>query len=190
MNLLSLGAAGHDIFAIHDPAVASSRARAAVLCNPGGSEQVFAHRSLRHLALRLARLGIHVVRFDYFGTGDSGGYEEGRPEGLQKDLLIAIEAAMDISGAAQVTLIGLRLGADVAARLACTQPSLVESVVLWDPLDPQPAEIPAQVRSLKLLTDEVAATDTMAAPRCWEESVTTTGALPVAVFQRIEAWLR
>lgn len=190
MNLLSLGAAGHDIFAIHDPAVAPSRARAAVLCNPGGPEQVFAHRSLRHLALRLARLGIHVLRFDYFGTGDSGGYEEGAPAGLQKDLLITIDAAIDISGAARVTLIGLRMGADVAAQVACTQPSLVESLVLWDPLDPVSPDIPAQVRVLKLLTDDVAAADALAAPRCWEESITTTGALPVAVFQRIESWLR
>lgn len=190
MNLLSLGGAGHDIFAIHDPAFASLRARAVVICNPGGPEQVFAHRSLRHLALRLARLGIHAVRFDYFGTGDSGGYEEGSAESMQKDVVTTIDAAMDVSGASRVTLIGLRLGAHIAAQVACRHPDLIESVVLWDPLDLLPIEVPAQVRALQLLTDEVAAVDAMAAPRCWEEAITTSGALPVAVFQRIEAWLR
>ncbi len=195
MNLLSLGTAQRRIFAIHDPpSGANERPRAAVLCNPGGAEAVYAHRSLRHLALRLARLGFHVVRFDYFGTGDSGGAdEEAGEQGMQSDLEYAIEAARDVAGSSRVTLVGLRLGAVIAARFAARQPQGIESLVMWDPLEPPPPVAQAVPRRLLLVTDPGETIDdaiVIAAPCCWVESITTSGALPVAAFQYIEKWLR
>lgn len=195
MNVLSLGTARRRLFALHDPAVLAARAmpRAAVICNPGGAELVHAHRSLRHLALRLSRRGFHVLRFDYYGTGDSEGEDgEADPAGMQQDTEFALEAARDIAGVAQVALIGLRLGAGIAAQASLRRSGEVESLVLWDPL--QVPELPAGLRqrSLLLVTDgaAVAGAEAVAAPCCWVESITASGALPVAAFQRMEQWLR
>jgi pimeloyl-ACP methyl ester carboxylesterase len=136
MNLLSLGTADRSVFAIHEPAAKDAgRPRAAVICNPWGEEYLYAHRSLRQLALRLARIGFQTVRFDYFGTGDSGGDESQTDlAGMESDVRSAIEAARDIAGAAKVVLVGLRVGANIAARVASEQPADVESIVLWDPI--------------------------------------------------------
>jgi pimeloyl-ACP methyl ester carboxylesterase len=171
------------------------RTRAAVICNPVGAEYVYAHRSLRHLASRLAQRGFHVLRFDYYGTGDSAGNDaDASIDAMQEDVEFAIEAARDIAGVNRVTLIGLRLGAAIASRAAARQPDEVESLVLWDPLDAPAVPEGLAARSLLVTTDPAGTGDdagpAVQAPRCWEQSITTSGALPVAAFQRIEEWLR
>lgn len=198
MNLLTLGTGQRRLFAIHDPGQHSgARARAAVICNPIGMEFVYAHRALRHLALRLARRGIDVLRFDYYGTGDSAGAEsEVNAAGMRADLLDAIEAIRDAAGAARVILVGLRQGAAVAASVAATHAELVEALVLWDAVDVAPEMSGLPSRTLRLRTAGGTSgapvdpsEEDIAAPCCWVEEITNTGALPVAVFQRIEAWL-
>lgn len=193
MNLLPLGTAGRPLFALHDPPSSpASRARAAVLFNPGGAELACAHRALRHLALRLSRRGMHVVRFDYFGTGDSGGEESAVTlEGMQRDAMFVIEAARDLSGSGCVELVGLRLGANVAAHVADAA-SGIGSLVLWDSVEfpSMPARLPGRV--LRLVTEPAVLYGEevgIRGPRCWEDLATATGALPVAAYQQIEAWL-
>lgn len=244
MNPLFLGTSGRRIFGVYEPAAQTSGApRAAVICNPWGNEYVYAHRSLRHLAVRLSRSGCHTLRFDYFGTGDSAGDEtETDFSGLARDIESAMETVKDIAGTPRVALIGLRLGANIAAQVASRLPDEIESLVLWDPIlpafesspdieVPPPAKQPytrqSQVirdlrvfdmesvldslpdRSLILFTQSetpdaapTAAEELgrAAAPRfkveavpgpfCWLESITTSGALPVRIIQRIEEWLR
>jgi pimeloyl-ACP methyl ester carboxylesterase len=195
VNLMTLGTARRSLFAVHDPAVAgTARARAAVICNPLGIEYVYAHRSLRHLALRLARRGFDTVRFDYYGTGDSAGSdEEANVADMHSDVDFAIEAARDIKGARRVTLVGLRDGAAIAARAAMRKPADIDALVLWDPVDPPVLSPEVSARTLLIATHDGAASEgavMIPAPCCWVESITTSGALPVAVFQRIEEWLR
>lgn len=236
MNLLTLGSVERSLFAIHEPAAETGgRLRAAVICNPWGEEYTCAHRSLRHLASRLTRCGVHVLRFDYHGTGDSGGDESDVDlAGLESDIGQAVEAAQDVTGARQITLIGLRLGANLAVRVASRARAEVNALVVWDPLLascgdtddlpdewraagllPHPsADLPA--RALVVLTDLDEALDvghksrpapasaavraeqlahwpevaSVRASRCWEGSATTTGAIPAAIFERIETWLK
>ena len=57
----------------HDAPGAPHRDAVAVICPPCGSEYTRSHRTLRHLADRLAAAGIPALRFDYHGAGDSPG---------------------------------------------------------------------------------------------------------------------
>lgn len=108
-------------------------ARAGVLvCPPVGNELISAHDTLRLLAEDLAGRGFAVLRFDYPGTGDS---VDGPPGGDQVPLwLQAITAAISYlrsSGMERVVLVGMRLGATMAAMAAAHES--VDAVVLWDP---------------------------------------------------------
>jgi uncharacterized protein len=211
VNLLSLGSAQRRLFAIHEAAAATTRPpRAVVLCNPWGAEYTYAHRSMRQLALKLALSGCHTLRFDYFGTGDSGGDESDADlAGCESDVESAMEALSDIAGTPQVTLIGLRAGANIAANVAARRASMVEALVLWDPilagLQSLLGALPE--RTAMFVTDSAESRDRIielgfaggARPatiellptQCpWLESATMTGMLPVALIQRVIEWLR
>src|SRR5262245_50192484 len=64
------------LFGHFHAASGTRRPVAAVLCNPLGHEALCAHRTLRHLAERLAAQGIAALRYDHDGTGDSAGGPE------------------------------------------------------------------------------------------------------------------
>jgi uncharacterized protein len=109
--------------------------RAIVLCHPWGAEYLYAHRALRQLASMLAAAGFHVLRFDYFGTGDSAGdMEQADLAGWEGDIEMAIEEVKDTAEATWIGLVGLRLGATLAARVAAKPRSGVNALVLWDPV--------------------------------------------------------
>ena len=90
-----------------------------MLCYPWGQEYLRAHRSMRLLADMIAARGCDVLRFDYSGTGDSGGdattasFVE-----WESDIETAIDELKDMAGVSRVSLVGLRLGATLAARVA------------------------------------------------------------------------
>ena len=130
------------LFGVYSPARAPARSaasgagtRAVVLCNPWGQEYLRAHRALRHLAGLLNDTGVHVLRFDYFGTGDStGDMPDASLAGWQDDIETAIDELKDTTDAARVGLVGLRLGGTLAARVAARRRKDVDSLVLWDPV--------------------------------------------------------
>jgi pimeloyl-ACP methyl ester carboxylesterase len=130
------GTGGRRLFGVYEPAAAGTTGkRAAILCYPWGSEYLYAHRPLRQLALKLSSAGFHTLRFDYYGTGDSGGESTDTDlVGWEADLETAIAELIEITGLAKVTVIGLRLGAAVAARVASRLCSAIEALVLWDPV--------------------------------------------------------
>jgi pimeloyl-ACP methyl ester carboxylesterase len=107
---------------------------AVVLCYPFGQEYTRAHRAYRQLATLVSRMGSPVLRFDYFGTGDSPG--EGVAVTLERwveDVGAAMDEVRERSGLDRVRVAGLRLGG-VAAALAAERRNDVEQVVLWDPV--------------------------------------------------------
>lgn len=109
-------------------------AGAVVICAPWGLEYQYSHRALRVLGQRLAACGYHVLRFDYSGTGDSwGSTTEADLDRWGLDVGHAIREIQKLSGRARVDLVGLRVGAAVAARAAGDR-SDVDRVVLWDPV--------------------------------------------------------
>lgn len=124
------------LFGVYDPAHKSSRLfRAAVLCHPLGDEQVHAYRTMRQLARSMAQAGLDVLRFDYYGTGDSSGETDAvHFAGLCEDIETAIEEIKDMTGTAKVTLVGLRIGANLAAQVAVRRSDEIDNLVLWEPL--------------------------------------------------------
>ncbi len=105
----------------------------AVICPPLGHEYVHSHRSVRYLADTLARAGVPALRFDYHGTGDSPGtdLDPGRVTRWLADVRRAIDDARARSGRARVCLIGIRLGATLAALASAER--AVDQLVLWGP---------------------------------------------------------
>ena len=118
----------------HQPPPGRKRKCAVLICQPVGHEYINSHRALRQLAARLADVGFPVLRFDYYGCGDSSGdAEEGRIPQWLEDVSAAISEIRQRTGLAQLCLVGLRLGGALST-LAGVQCGDVESMVLWDPV--------------------------------------------------------
>lgn len=126
---------GRELFVLQQPAAAVSRGHVVVLCNPFGQEAIRAHRFFRVLADRLAGAGFDVVRFDYFGTGDSAGDDEAFDlSGAVSDTLGVAEWARTRSGNARLSMIGLRLGGSVAMLASASLTAPPENLVLFEPV--------------------------------------------------------
>src|ERR1035438_8520353 len=105
-----------------------------VLCRPIGLEALSAPRAYRCLAEKLADKGFVTLQFDYTGTGDSAGDPAdvvGTGTWLS-DIGAAIDCVRQ-TGVSRVGIIGLRLGATLAANAAADND--IEALVLWDPCE-------------------------------------------------------
>lgn len=140
MNLFYFGPRQAPLFGVeHPPAQRRSQRSGIVICPPTGTELMRSHRALRQLATGLAKEGHHVLRFDYFGTGDSAGdCEEGRFSTWQENIATAVEELQDRAELEQVSLIGLRIGAVLAAEASATIDG-IGRLTLWDPITDGPA---------------------------------------------------
>jgi alpha-beta hydrolase superfamily lysophospholipase len=135
MQPFYFGTSQQQLFGVyHAPETTTVRQSAVLLCQPLGHEYLRAHRAFRNLAVSLAAQGAHVLRFDYFGCGDSAGEgEQATVDQCLADVATAIEELKDTSGASKVSLIGLRVGATLATLTAARR-SDVDRIVLWDPV--------------------------------------------------------
>ncbi|HYC36419.1 MAG TPA: alpha/beta fold hydrolase [Usitatibacter sp.] len=131
---LYFGAGAQALFGwLHRDPAAAHDGRVAVICGPPDHEYTRAHRTMRHLADRLAAAGVPALRFDWHGVGDSPGgeCERGRIARWREDARSAIAHAKALTGCGDVCLIGVRLGATLAALVAAEDP--IERMVLWNP---------------------------------------------------------
>ena len=134
MNPFFFGSSDRPLYGVHHQGAVPVADIGVVLCYPLGSEYLRAHRAFRQLTNLLVRTGIHVLRFDYLGTGDSGGDpNDATIEQWTEDVNSAITELKDSTGLQRVSLAGLRLGATLAARAAFPR-SDVDRIVLWDPV--------------------------------------------------------
>jgi pimeloyl-ACP methyl ester carboxylesterase len=128
---------------------------AAVLCPPLARELTSAHYTYRLLAGALAEAGVLAIRFDYDGTGDSAGGD--RDSGRVQAWLSSIAAAVTLArrcGAPSVSLVGMRMGALLAA-VAAARDDGVEDVVLWDPTPSGRAFVREQSALQRLRSDVI-----------------------------------
>lgn len=129
------GAPGRPLFGFyHPPKGPTWRRTGVVLCNPIGTDQTRSDRTYRHLAERLADAGFSCLRFDLFGTGDSGGdgFSGGIVRAWIDDVRAAAAELRNRSGAGATALVGLRLGATLAFTHAA-ETGDIDSLVLWNP---------------------------------------------------------
>jgi len=127
------GPAGRQLYGyFHDGGYTATGAT--LICSAWGSEYQNSHRTMRVLARQLAERGHHVLRFDYSGAGDSWGETtDADLERWHADTMLAARELRTLSGSDRVTLVGLRLGAYIAASAAATLPG-VDGILLWDPV--------------------------------------------------------
>lgn len=135
MNPVFFGSSARQLYGVyHPPRGRATREAGVVLCPAIGQEYMRTHRALRQLALQLSKVGQHVLRFDYFGTGDSAGETTEADLGQwHQDVGAAVEELRDTSGLERISLVGIRLGAALAVTAAAGR-SDVDRVVLWDPV--------------------------------------------------------
>lgn len=108
--------------------------RGVVLCNPFGYDALCTHRGWRKLAERIAAAGMPVLRFDYPGAGDSAGAEDDpqRLDAWLDSIAAATRRLREWTGVERVALVGLRLGASLAA-LAAERLGDIDALVLLAP---------------------------------------------------------
>ncbi len=106
-----------------------------VIVPPHGIEALAAAKTLRLLAAELAERGHSVLRFDLPGTGDSldGDLSADATSCWIESIVEAAKTLQTCAGANGIVLVGLRLGALLAASAAPVVNDL-EGVVLLDPV--------------------------------------------------------
>jgi len=135
MKTFYFGDAGKQLYGVYSPPQRRAvHPRAVLLCHPIGHEYIYAYRALRELAQGYAAEGMHVLRFDYFGTGNSAGdSREGTIAQWRDDIRDAVEELDELADGADLCVVGLRIGASLAALASATLDG-VTSLVLWDPI--------------------------------------------------------
>lgn len=110
-------------------------AGAVVLCHAFAEEKLWSHRVYVTFAREAAQAGFAVLRFDMRGEGDSDrDFEQSDVATRIADTVRAIEVARELTGAAQVTLLGHRLGGSIALAAAARAAEQVRQVIVWDPI--------------------------------------------------------
>ncbi|MEO8298456.1 MAG: alpha/beta fold hydrolase, partial [Burkholderiales bacterium] len=106
-----------------------------LICGPLGAEDLSAHTLLRQAAEALAARGLPCLRFDPAGSGDSAPLEPQTDAvaAALASLHAAIQALRAATGAPRVALLGLALGATLAA-LAASRREDVAAVAAWVPV--------------------------------------------------------
>jgi len=97
-------------------------------------EKKCAHRPFVEMARAACEAGVAVLRFDFRGCGDSEGeFEDATLDDWRRDLRAALAFAPANLGGERMGLLGLRLGAALAAELAEAEITLA-CLALWEPV--------------------------------------------------------
>lgn len=104
-----------------------------IFCSPFAEEKLWSHRVLVNFARFLSQRGYPVLRFDQRGHGDSDGeFSDTTVESYLSDISRATETLYQRTDVKIVGLLGLRLGATMAALAAHEVGA--DFLVLWEPV--------------------------------------------------------
>jgi alpha/beta superfamily hydrolase len=134
MQPLFFGPPDRRLFGIfHPPPREAVQDCGVVFCQPLAHEFYNAHRSSGQLSSALAAGGLAVLRFDYYGTGDSpGDWTEASVARWLDDIGCAADE-MRRRGCGRLCLAGLRFGATLAALFSAER-GPVDALVLLEPV--------------------------------------------------------
>ena len=119
----------------HPPRASVARAAGVLLVSPIGIFYQRTHYALRLVAQQLADAGLHVLRFDFHGLGDSSGnIGTGQFEKWMDDVELAANELIDTSAASDLSVVALQMGAVLATEAIANRKIDVKSLVLWDPV--------------------------------------------------------
>jgi len=105
-----------------------------VFCAPFAEEKLWSQRVWVSFARELAEEGYAVLRFDYMGHGDSeGDFEDSTIETRLSDIAKSVEVLRKKTGVSRVGLLGLRLGATLAA-ISAENKNDINFLILWEPV--------------------------------------------------------
>lgn len=123
------------LFATANNCNVDKRVKLGVLfCHAFGEERQKIYRSTFHFANALADHGIPSLRFDYIGTGDSeGDLPEVSLDSMLQDTLAAAKTAKEVLNVDHLLLLGIRLGAVIAARATVILDS-ADACIMWNPI--------------------------------------------------------
>lgn len=133
MQSFYFGEASRQLYGvIQEPAGNHFADYAVLMCYPFGQEQMRCHRAFRQLGSMFARHGVASLRFDYFGSGDSAG--DSADFSLSESIdncQQALEQLKKMAAVERIYVVGLRLGAFIAAKALAANAS-VKGFVCWD----------------------------------------------------------
>ncbi|MFK7730987.1 MAG: alpha/beta hydrolase [Pseudomonadales bacterium] len=126
------------IYAVYqEPDLAADRNRAVLLVYPDGQEYMRSHRLYLQIAKELSRVGFHVLRFDFYGTGDStGDHADASLACWQDNINRCAQELIDISGTQSLSIFAARLGATIASSVAISSAQLQHFIALDPVLEP------------------------------------------------------
>lgn len=135
MHPYYFGDSDRSLYGVYEPPRSSAMLDAGVLlCSPLAQEYMRSHWAFRQLANQLTKSGLHCMRFDYYGSGDSAGQSiDGSMVQWHCDVDTGLTELEDMAGIKKMSLVGLRFGAAIAA-MAPVQGHKVGNLVLWDPV--------------------------------------------------------
>jgi len=174
------------LLGLYHPAAGLAKNIGVLICPPILGEYMRTHGCLRQLAVELAALGHHVLRFDYSGTGDSGGdIQAASVSGWLDEVCIASGELQAIAGVENIAVVGVRFGAALAASAANDCPAITH-LVLWDPVDDGSVYLRGVIETYEAL---IASHEYLAAADLEDaRSVTTGYALADSLLQGIGAF--
>ena len=130
-NWLSSGNS-HLFSCLHRPGVGASSDTGVVVCYPLGHEYTHSYSTMVSMADQFAAAGLPCLRFDYHGTGDSSGdlRDPDRIGTWIGNIEAAVRHLKKTTGVDKVCLIGLRMGATMAALYSAKAD--VDFLILWN----------------------------------------------------------
>jgi len=118
---------------LHTPENRPSK-KGIIFLHPYAEEKQRIDRIFVHMARLLCAKGYSAIRFDFYGCGDSeGNFEEVTIDSQISDLRNVRNMFVREKGIDEISLFGIRLGANIAIQYAGMDKD-IEKLILWSPI--------------------------------------------------------